>query len=381
MNFEWTEEENDRYSQIFSRVKELLPASDLDASDPGFFTSAEWKICASLGLLGLSVPKEYGGEGYGFLATARAAEAFGRGAPDMGLVFAAMAHLFACAMPIAEHGDERLRKATLPRLTSGEWVGANAITEEGAGSDVTRLAARAERDGDVYLLTGEKSFVSNGPAADVFTVYATSQPELGYLGVDAFVVERGTPGLTIGEPFGKLGLDRCPGGALRFDRCAVPASQRLGGEGQGAAIFQAAMRWERTCLFAAYVGRIERLAQLCADHARTRRQFGRPIGSNQAVSHRLARMRTRLEAARLLLWRACWLLDQGESASDAVAMAKFAVSEAATESAMDAVRIFGGDGIRSDRGIERELRDAVPSLIFSGTSEMQLELIVRELGL
>jgi alkylation response protein AidB-like acyl-CoA dehydrogenase len=375
MNFEWTAEESARYNEVYSRTKQW------PTPDPGFFTVPEWKLCASLGLLGLSIPEEYGGEGCGFLATARAAEAFGRGAPDMGVIFAALAHLFACAMPIVEHGDEAMRRLVLPRLSSGEWVGANAITEDGAGSDVTRLATRAERDGDAYVLTGEKSFVSNGPAADVFVVYATSQPELGYLGVSAFVVERGTPGLVIGEPFGKLGLDRCPASTLRFAGCAVPASRRLGGEGQGAAIFQAAMRWERTCLFAAYLGRMERLTGLCAEHARTRSQFGRPIGSNQAISHRLARMRLRLEAARLLLWRACWLLEKNEPASAEVAMAKLAISEAATESAMDAIRIFGGDGIRSDRGIERELRDAVPSLIFSGTSEMQLELIVRELGL
>jgi alkylation response protein AidB-like acyl-CoA dehydrogenase len=199
--------------------------------------------------------------------------------------------------------------------------------------------------------------------------------------VSAFVIERGTRGLVVGQPFGKLGLDRCPASAVRLDGCVVPARQRLGGEGQGAAIFQAAMRWERTCLFAAYAGRIERLAELCADHARTRQQFGRPIGANQAISHRLARMRVRLDAARLLLWRACWRLDRNEPASADVAMAKLAVSEAAAESAMDAVRIFAGDGIRADRGVERELRDAVPSVIFSGTSEMQLELIVRELGL
>jgi len=375
MDFDWAAEEREIYNQIYSRTK-LWPAPD-----SGFFTPAEWKLCASLGLLGLSVPKRYGGEGYGFLATARAAEAFGRGAPDMGLVFSAMAHLFACAMPIVEHGDEEMRREILPRLTSGEWVGANAITEEEAGSDATRLATRAEKAGADYVLTGEKCFVSNGPAADVFVVYAMSHPDLGYLGVSAFVLERGTPGLVVGPPFGKLGLDRCPASTVRLDGCVVPARRRLGGEGQGAAIFQAAMRWERTCLFAAYAGRIERLAERCAQHARERQQFGRPIGTNQAISHRLARMRVRLDAARLLLWRACWRLDKDEPASADVAMAKLAISEAAAESAMDAVRIFGGDGIRTDRGVECELRDAVPSVIFSGTSEMQLELIVRELGL
>lgn len=375
MEFEWSDAERDKYDEIYSRTS-LWPAPD-----PGFFTLAEWKLCASLGLLGLSIPRQYGGGGYSFLSTAGAAEAFGRGAPDMGLVFSAMAHLFACAMPIVEHGDEEMRSEILPRLSSGEWIGANAITEEGAGSDATRLCSRAERAGEDYVLTGEKCFVSNGPVADVFIVYAASQPNLGYLGVSAFVVERGTPGLVIGEPFGKLGLDRCPASTLRLDGCRVPAQRRLGREGQGAAIFQAAMRWERTCLFAAYVGRIERLVGLCTDHARKRVQFGRPIGTNQAISHRIARMRMRLEAARLLLWQACWRLEREDRAVTDVAMAKLAISEAAVESAMDAVQIFGGAGIRADRGIERELRDAVPSMIFSGTSEMQLELIAGELGL
>jgi alkylation response protein AidB-like acyl-CoA dehydrogenase len=375
MDFEWDEESRGRYDEIYSRTR-MWPAPG-----SGYFTSEEWKLCAGLGLLGLSMPKEYGGGGCGFLATAHAAEAFGRGAPDMGLVFAALAHLSACGMPIAEHGDEELRREMLPRLSSGEWVGASAITEEGAGSDATGLAARAVRTGEEYVLTGDKCFVSNGPVADVFVVYAVTQPDLGYLGVSAFVLERGTPGLTVGEPFGKLGLDRCPAGTLRLDRCVVPARRRLGEEGRGSAIFQDQMRWERTCLFAAYLGRLERLTELSAGHARSRIQFGRPIGSNQAVSHRLARMRVRLETARLLLWRACWLLEHNEPARAEVAMAKLFISEATAESAMDAVRIFGGDGIRSDRGIERELRDAIPSLIFSGTSEMQLELIARDLGL
>jgi alkylation response protein AidB-like acyl-CoA dehydrogenase len=299
----------------------------------------------------------------------------------MGLVFASMAHLFACAMPIAESADESIRLEILPQLCSGELIGANAITEQAAGSDVTRLATRAERVSDDYVITGEKTFVSNGPVADVFVVYATSQPGLGYLGLNAFVVDRGTPGLVVGEPFGKLGLGRCPASTLRLDGCVVPAARRLGRDGQGAAIFQAAMRWERTCLFAAYVGRIERLLDRCVDHARHRQQFGRPIGANQAISHRIARMWMRLEAARLLLWQACWRLDQAEPAVAEVAMAKLAISEGAVNSALEAVQIFGADGVRADGDVGRELRDAVPSTIFSGTSEMQLELIARELGL
>jgi alkylation response protein AidB-like acyl-CoA dehydrogenase len=375
MDLRWPEADSSRYDEIFSRVS-AWPAPGSD-----FFTVEEWKQCSSLGLTGLSVPRQYGGEGHGFLSTARAIEAFGRGAPDMGLVFGSMAHLFACAMPIAESGDESIRQEMLPLLCSGGLIGANAITEQDAGSDVSRLATTAERVGDRYVITGEKTFVSNGPMADVFLVYATTQPGHGYLGLSAFVVDRGTSGLVVGKPFGKLGLRSCPASTLRLEQCVVPETRRLGRDGDGAAIFQAAMRWERTCLFAAYVGRTERLLDRCVDHARHRKQFGRRIGANQAVSHRVARMRMRLEAARLLLWQACWRLDQAEPAVAEVAMAKLAISEGAVETALEAVQIFGADGIREDAGLERELRDAVPSTIFSGTSEMQLELIARELGL
>jgi L-prolyl-PCP dehydrogenase len=375
VDFEWPAEQAGAYRRIVECT------SRWPATAGPFFSRADWARCAELGLLGLSVPTRYGGQGHGFLATARGVEAFGRGSPDMGLVFGAMAHLFACAMPIAEHGDEDLRAATLPKLCSGEWIGANAITEDGAGSDVTAVATRAVRDGDGYLLTGTKTFVSNGPVADLFLVYASTDPGFGHLGLTAFAVPRDTPGLTVGEPFSKLSLRTCPAATVTLDGCRVAERHRLGAEGRGAAIFQSSMRWERTCLFAAYLGQAQRLIERCVEHARSRRQFGRPIGANQAVSHRLARLRISLEAARLLLWQACWRLDRGDRAVLDTAMAKVAVSESAVDTALAAVRIFGGAGIRAESGIERELRDALPSTIFSGTSEMQLEQIAEELGL
>lgn len=315
------------------------------------------------------------------MSTARAAEAFGRGCPDMGLVFAALAHLLAGAMPIAQHGTEDLRARLLPGLCSGERIAANAITEREAGSDVTALAARAHPADGGYVLSGEKSFVSNGPVADVFIVYAVTDPALGHFGVSAFAVERGTPGLTVGEPFAKLALQSCPAGTLRMDECPVPASHLLGAAGQGAAVFQSSMSWERTCLFAAYLGRTERLLDRCVEHARKRRQFGRPIGSNQAVSHALARMRLRLEAARLLLWQACWRLDRGEPAVLEVAMVKLAVSEVAVDAALETLHVLASAAVRSDGGVEQDIRDCLPATIFSGTSEMQLEQIAAEMGL
>lgn len=375
MDFGWSSEQQEAHRRIVTETAAWPQA------DGGFFTREQWERCATLGLVGLSVPTRYGGGGQGFLDTAGVVEAFGRGCRDMGLVFGSMAHLFACAMPIAEHGGDALRERVLPRLCSGEWIGANAITEESAGSDVTAVTARAERDGDGYRISGTKTFVSNGPVADVFVVYASTDPSFGHLGLSAFAVERTTPGLTVGVPFAKVGLDSCPASTVTLDGCRVGAAARLGREGQGAAIFQDSMRWERTCLFAAYLGQTDRLIERCVVHARSRRQFGRPIGTNQSISHRIAGMRVRLEAARLLLWQACWRLDRGERAVLDTAMAKLAASEGAVDTALHALRIFGGAGVQADSGIERELRDALPSTIFSGTSEIQLEQIAKEMGL
>ncbi|WP_308258302.1 acyl-CoA dehydrogenase family protein [Saccharothrix obliqua] len=338
---------------------------------------SRWRRAGHAGLLGYSVPVAHGGSGRGFLDTARAMEAFGAGCADMGLVFAALAHLFACAMPIAEHGTPAVRDRVLPRLSSGEWVGANAITEADAGSDVGALRATARRAGDHYVLDGVKTFVSNAPLADVLVVYASTEPAFGHLGVTAFIVPRDAPGLSV-EPFDKAVLATCPAGEVRLTACRVPADHVLGAPGRGAAVFQSAMRWERTCLFAAFLGRADRLLARCAAHAREHRRFGRPIGANQAVSHGLARLRVRLEAARLLLWRACARLDRAERAVFDVAAAKLAVSEVAVDVAAFALRLLGGAGVRAGSGVTQDLLDAMAATTFSGTTEMQLEQIAGE---
>ena len=377
MDFEWTPEQRDRYEATVTAVRARWGG----AVRTGPFTRDEWRACGELGLLGLPVPGEYGGGGLDARTSARVIEAFGYASEDMGLVFATMAHLLACVMPIAEHGSPGLRAALLPPLCSGEWIGANAITEEGAGSDVGALSCRAERVPGGYRIDGVKSFVSNGPVADVFLVYAVTDPELGHLGVSAFAVERDRPGLDARPAFAKLGLDACPAGELVLTGCVVPEGNLLGRPGQGSAIFQSSMRWERSCLFAGYVGAVERLLERCVERAARRRRFGRPIAANQAVAHPLVDVRLRLDAARLLLYRACHVLDRGGAAALEVSLAKLAVSETAVAAALTAVQVFGGDGYRGGPGIERMLRDTVPGTLFSGTSEMQREIVAREMGL
>jgi alkylation response protein AidB-like acyl-CoA dehydrogenase len=266
-------------------------------------------------------------------------------------------------------------------LARGELIGANAITEAEAGSDVAAVKTTATRSGDHYLLNGAKSYVTNGPVADVFLVYASTTATRGFFGLTAFAVDRKTPGLVVGRPFRKVGLHAAPTGQVYFENCRVPASRRLGEEGQGMAIFQASMAWERGCLFAAYLGAMDRDLATAVSFARERQQFGRPIGKNQAIAHRIADMKLRLEAARWLLYRSCWLKDRGQDSTLDISLAKLAVSEAAIQSGLDLIRIHGSLGISSESRLADSLFDALPSTTFSGTSEIQRDLIARSLGL
>jgi L-prolyl-PCP dehydrogenase len=356
------------------------PAARARAATP-YFSEQEWRLCGELGLLGSCVPERYGGGGHDALTVARIIEGFAKGCCDTGLVFSACAHLFAVAMPIAEHGGDELKERVLPRLASGEWVGANAITEAEAGSDVFSLQTRAVRDGTGYLLTGTKTFVTNGPVADCFLVYASTEPDHGYLGITAFVVDGGAPGLTRGEHFGKIGLKGAPVCEVRFQDCPVDESSRLGDEGAGASIFHDSMSWERACLFALYLGVMDRQLEEVVAFAKKRRQFGKALGRHQAIAHRAADMKLRLDAGRLLLQRACWMKSQGQECGAEISLAKLAISEAAVQSGIDAIQIFGALGIKTETDVATALSDAIPSTIFSGTSEIQRDLVARGLGL
>jgi alkylation response protein AidB-like acyl-CoA dehydrogenase len=378
MEFGWTDDQHNLYLKVRQAVRDEFPGHGRPREP---FDREDWRALGRLGLLGACVGEEHGGLGLGALDTARLYEALGEGCADTGLVFAASAHLFACTVPIRDHGKPAVAGRYLPGLCSGELIAGNAMTEAGAGSDVSRLAVTATEVPGGYRLSGEKSFVSNGPAADLFVAYATTDPDCGHLGQTAFVVPAGTAGVSAGEPFDKMGLRSTPASIVAFDDCFVPADHVLGVPGMGGAIFQHSMGWERACLFAGYVGMMARLVERCVAHARERRQFGRPVAGFQAVSHRIVDMTMRLESARLLLYRACWEMDQGRPALMSVALSKLAASEGAVASALDAVRVFGARGFLAEEGIEAELRDAVPSVLFSGTSEIQKELVAKELGL
>lgn len=377
MHFDLTPVQRSLQEQTAARVADALPP-ELCAM-PG---RARWLAAGEAGLLGLCLPAEHGGAALGMLDTALALEAFGRACEDTGFAFAVAAHLLACGVPIAAHGSPELRDELLGGLVAGRLIAANAMTEDGAGSDVSAMATTARPDGEGgYVLDGEKSWASNAPEADVIVTYAITDPQAGFLGQTAFAVAASLDGVGCSEPLEKMGLDSCLAGRVHFDRCRVVAHHRLGHEGAGQAVFQHSMGWERSCLFAIYLGQMDRQIATCSAHVKGRRQFGARLSERQAVSHRIADMIGRLEAARMLLYRACWMADAGGHDPTATALSKVAVSEAAVANGTDAVQLLGAAGYACAGGVERQLRDALGARIFSGTSEIQRELIARGAGL
>ena len=357
-------------------------AHDMIAADAAeAFNRDAWRQCADFGVLGMPVPKEYGGLGLGLSALLAVMEGLGYGTRDQGLLFSLNAHLWTNSIPILRYGTEAQRQRYLPPLSDGSMVGANAASEPDAGSDIFSMRTRAVKDGDGYVLNGTKMFVTNAPVADLFVAYATVDPALGATGITAFIIERDTPGLTIPRRLHKMGLRTSPMAEVVFEDCRVPAGQRLGREGRGVEVFECSMEWERGCILASCLGVMRRQLEDCIRHARERKQFGRPIGKNQSVANKIVDMKVRLETCRPLVARIGELKDQDRPAMLESAMAKLHVSQSFVQSSLDAVQIFGGYGYMTEQQVERDLRDAVGSSLYSGTSEIQRNIIAKSLGL
>jgi hypothetical protein len=349
--------------------------------DAGEFPREAWQACAKFGIQGLPVPAELGGAGSDVLTTTLVMEALGYGCHDNGLLFSLNAQMWSVELPLMIFGSPAQQQAYLPGMASGDIIGGHAMTEPGSGSDALHMRTRAERQGDHYLLNGAKQYITNAPVADVLLVYATVAGRPGLTGLSAFLVDATTPGLTVSSGFEKMGLRTSPMGEIALTDCLVPAENRLGPEGAGMAIFNSSMDWERSCLFASAVGSMRRQLDACVAYARSREQFGQPIGKFQSVADKLADMYVRLEAARLLIYRVAWLKQQGRTAPAEAAAAKLFASEAWVRSSQDAIQTHGAWGYLKDAGIERDLRDAVAGTIYSGTSEIQRVVLARMLGL
>ncbi len=378
---ELSDAQRERVDAVLQFARERLSAGARQRDDAGQFDRALWNEAAAFGLAGLPIPEAWGGSGLDALDTMLVVEALGKGCEDGGLVFSLCAHMFASAVPIWRSKASELHERYLRAITAGELICANGTTEPEAGSDVYAMKSTARRVGDEYVLDGTKCFITNAPVADLFLLYAATSPERGFLGISAFLVPRDTEGLRVVPEAPKTGLRTSPWGTIYLEECRVPASARVGPEGAGAALFGESMVWERACLFAYYVGAMDRVLQHCIEHARSRVQFARPIGAFQSISNRIVDMKLRLEASRLLLYRAGELHRAGKRCDQAVALSKLYISEAAVQTGLDAVQIFGGLGMTPSSGVDALLRDAIPSRIFSGSSELQRTIVARTLGL
>lgn len=357
-------------------------AGDMVARDrEAHFDRDAWRKCAEFGVLGMPIPQEYGGLGLGLTDLLAVMEGLGSGTRDQGLLFSLNAHLWTNSIPILLYGTDEQRRTYLPPLCDGTLVGANAASEPDAGSDIFSMRTRATRDGDDYVLNGTKTFVTNAPVADLFVAYATVNPALGAMGITGFIVERGTPGLTISRKLQKMGLRTSPMAEVVFEDCRVPVGRRLGREGRGVAVFECSMEWERGCILASCLGVMRRQLAECVEYARQRKQFGKPIGKFQSVANRIVDMKVRLDTCRPLVYRIGALKDANKDATTEAAVAKLYVSESFVKSCLDAVQIFGGYGYMTEQQVERDLRDSVGSTLYSGTSEIQRNIIARGLGL
>jgi alkylation response protein AidB-like acyl-CoA dehydrogenase len=343
------------------------------------FDAPGWQEAAALGLAGLTVPKRHGGCAHDALTAALLLEGLGHGCRDNGFLMSLGAHLWGCVQPIVVSGTEAQQERFLPPLASGAWLGALAATEPDAGSDIAAISTTARREGSAYVLDGKKILVTNAPIADLFLVLVATDPARAGLGLSCFLLERGTPGLVTGPNETKMGLRTAPVGGIELQACRVAEQNRLGPEGAGLAIFNSAMAWERNLILAPALGTMRRLLETSCAEARSRRQFGKKIGEFQHVSGKLVEMEMRLEAARALLLKAAWLKTQRRANDRDSAMAKLAVSEAWVACCEHALQIHGGRGYLAASEVERELRDALGSRLYSGTTELLTAVLARRL--
>jgi butyryl-CoA dehydrogenase len=357
--------------------KEIVPrVSEHDLQ--GRFDFDSFRKLGEFGVLGLHFPEEFGGAAADVVTTVLAGEALGEAGVDAGLTLAYGAHTFLCADTILCHGSEDQKRKYVPRLASGEWIGCMGLTEPGAGSDVASLSTRAKKTEDSYILNGSKMFITNGSIADVAVVYAKTEKDLKHAGISAFIVEKGTPGFSVGRDLIKMGVRTSHTSELVFEECEIPHENRIGREGEGFLMALQTVEWDRSALLAPFIGGMTYVLQKCARYARERHQFGRPIGSFQATKHKLADIKIFIEAARSLCYRIAWCKDQGRPLNHLeAAVAKLFMGDWSLKPANDAVLLHGGYGYCHEYEVERYFRDSRLAPIGGGTSDIQKKIISR----
>lgn len=382
-NFGLAPRQRERVAAFKDEVRGTLGEDpDLERRDrEGIFDRDRWRQAAELGVLRWAVPTARGGDGLDALTAVALMEALGETCRDNGLTFGLGAQMWGVQTALTHFGTEAQIARYLPGSMRGEQLTAYGMTEVESGSDAFGMAATAHRDGASYVLSGEKVYVTFAPVADFAIIFAKTNPDAGRWGISAFLVDADRPGYRAHPVEAKMGLRTVPFGRITLDECRVPVDARLGQEGAGASIFTFSQGWERSLVLAPQVGAMQRQLDACVAFARGRRRGGQAIGRHQAVAHRIATMKLRLETSRLLLYRTASLYTSGKSQPMEGALTKLHLAEAFVESSRDAIAIHGGEGYTSAAGVERDLRDALGGTIYGGTSDIQRNIVAGLLGL
>ncbi|WP_261131122.1 acyl-CoA dehydrogenase [Bacillus sp. Marseille-Q3570] len=377
MNLRFTEEQEMMRKMVRdfaeSEIRPIL--EDMDEKDE--FPRAVIDKMGELGLMGIPVPEEFGGAGMDFTSYIIAINELSRVSATVGVILSV--HTSVGTNPIYYFGTEEQKKKYVPKLASGQYLGAFGLTEPSAGSDAGGLKTRAVRKGDHYILNGSKVFITNAGEADVYIVFASTDPGEGSRGITAFIVEKDTPGFVVGKKEKKMGLNGSNTSQLIFEDCRVPVENRLGEEGMGFKIAMANLDVGRIGIAAQALGIAEAALEYSTSYAKERQQFGKPIGLQQGVGFKLADMATQVEGAKLLTYKAANLKSLGKPCGKDASMAKLFASTIATKAAIEAVQVHGGYGYTKEYPVERLFRDAKVCEIYEGTSEIQRLVISKHL--
>lgn len=376
MNLRFTEEQEMMRKMVrdFAQT-EIAPF--VEKMEEGEFPKEILKKMGELGLMGIPVPEQYGGSEMDFISYIIAIHEISKVSATVGVILSV--HTSVGTNPILYFGTEEQKQKYVPKLAAGEYLGAFCLTEPSAGSDAASLKTRAVKKDGHYVLNGSKVFITNGGEADVYIVFASTNPELGTKGVSAFIVEKDTPGFIVGKDEHKMGLYGSRTVQLTFEDMKVPAENLLGQEGQGFKIAMSNLDSGRIGIAAQALGIAEAALEAATGYAKERQQFGKPIAAQQGIGFKLADMATAVEAAKLLIYRAAQLRSEGQKCGLEASMAKLFASRTAVEVSTEAIQVFGGYGYTKEYPVERYFRDAKVTEIYEGTSEIQKIVISKQL--
>lgn len=376
MHLKFTEEQEMMRKMVrdFAQA-EIAPF--VERMEAGEFPREVLRKMGELGLMGIPIPEKYGGSGMDFMSYIIAINEISKVSATVGVILSV--HTSVGTNPIVYFGTETQKQKYVPKLASGEYLGAFCLTEPSAGSDAGSLKSKAVKKGDQYIINGSKVFITNGGEADVYIVFASTDPALGTKGISAFIVDKDTPGLVIGKDEHKMGLHGSRTLQLSFEDMAVPAENLLGEEGEGFKIAMSNLDVGRIGIAAQALGISEAALEAATRYAKERVQFGKPIATQQGIGFKLADMATAVEGARLLIYRAAYMRQNGQKCGKEASMAKLFASKTAVEVTTDAIQVFGGYGYTEDYPVERYFRDAKITEIYEGTSEIQKLVISKQL--